>query len=104
MVVFKQQNTRMQSKLKNKGMLGIFVGYPNHHPKDAYRILNIATKKILITRDITWLKVTYGDYFKIPIKERSYVKLIENECSDSESESESEKELESEDVNKLREG
>ena len=43
------------SKLTNKGVLCMFVGYSPKHSGDCYRMFNPETKKIHVTRDIRWL-------------------------------------------------
>jgi hypothetical protein len=39
------------------------VGYEDNHPQDAYRVLDLKNKTIMITRDMRWLGKTYGEYF-----------------------------------------
>ena len=43
------------SKLSNKGVLCMFVGYALQHAGDCYRMYNPKTKKIMISRDIKWM-------------------------------------------------
>ena len=33
----------------------MLLGYPDNHPGDTYRMLNLTTKKLLLSRDIVWL-------------------------------------------------
>jgi hypothetical protein len=40
-----------QNKLKNRGDVCIFVGYPDNHYHNTYRLLNIKTK-IIESRDV----------------------------------------------------
>lgn len=44
-----------RSKLTNKGKLCMFVGYSPQHAGDCYRMFDPETKRIHISRDITWL-------------------------------------------------
>ena len=46
-----------QSKLKNCGELCIFVGYSDNHSNHTYCMLNLRTHKILISRDVIWMKL-----------------------------------------------
>jgi hypothetical protein len=38
----------------------MMLGYTDNHAKDVYRMLNLETNRILLTRDIIWLKKMYG--------------------------------------------
>ena len=66
----------IQSKLKNKGKSMIFTRYSLKHVAEVYLILDVTTKHVVITRDITWLHVMYGEYTNIPEVERTYVPII----------------------------
>jgi hypothetical protein len=45
----------IQGKLSDRGTVGLFVGYPDNHADDIYRIFNIKTKQIIKSRDLVWL-------------------------------------------------
>jgi hypothetical protein len=45
---------RMQAKLSNQGTTCMFVGCTEHHSRDVYRMLNLATNSIINSRDIIW--------------------------------------------------
>jgi hypothetical protein len=38
----------------------MMLRYANNHAKDVYRMLNLETNRVLLTRDIIWLKKMYG--------------------------------------------
>ena len=40
----------------------MFVGYPDNHADDVYRIFNIKTKQIIKSRDLVWLNLSYGNW------------------------------------------
>jgi hypothetical protein len=42
-------------KLDNKGKTVMFLGYPDNHPSKTYRLSNLGTKRIIISRDVSWL-------------------------------------------------
>ena len=44
------------AKLANQGTPGIWVGYAENHPTGTYRIFNPKTKRIILTRDVTFLQ------------------------------------------------
>jgi hypothetical protein len=50
-------------KLNNKGNECFSVGYEDNHPQDAYRVLDLKNKTIMLTQDARWLGKTYGEYF-----------------------------------------
>ncbi len=53
---------KIKGKLKDRGRHCIFLGYAVNHAGDVYRMLKLATNKILVSRDIIWLKQNYGDW------------------------------------------
>ena len=55
-----------QSKLANRGELCIFVGYSDGHSNHTYRMLNLRTHKILISRDVIWMNRLFGDDEETP--------------------------------------
>ena len=61
-VVLDQQNRKIKQKLSNRGKTHIFVGYSSRHSSDVYRMYNLETKRVTVTRDIRWLGMTYGKY------------------------------------------
>jgi len=60
----KMENSKnLSEKLRNRGNLCFFVGFAKDHALNAYRAFDIESKKVIITRDVKWLKMTYGDHF-----------------------------------------
>ena len=53
---------KMKPKFANKGRACMFVGYATNHAGDVYRMLDLNTKKITMSRDIKWLNKTYGEW------------------------------------------
>ena len=53
------------AKLANQGTPCIWVGYTENHPTGTHRIFNPKTKRIILTRDVTFLKKSYGAYNKL---------------------------------------
>ena len=53
---------KMRSKLDTLGRTGIFVGYPDDHAENVYRIINIQMKKIILSRNIQWLNSFWKEY------------------------------------------
>jgi hypothetical protein len=52
----------IKGKLNDRGIVGLFVGYPDNHADDVYRIFNIKTKQIVKSRDLAWLNLSYGNW------------------------------------------
>ena len=50
-----------QSKLTNRGEACLFVGYTENHSKSSYRMLNLRTHHVIVSRDIIWLNCMNGD-------------------------------------------
>ena len=57
-------NRDMKAKLEDRGRPCMFVGYAHNHAGDVYRMLDLKTRKICVSRDVTWLKKLYGEYIK----------------------------------------
>ena len=53
--VVKDNKKKLHSKLKDRGIVCLFLGYAADHPEDTYRMLNLETKKVIITRDVKWI-------------------------------------------------
>jgi hypothetical protein len=51
----------IQGKFNDRGTVALFVGYPDNHADDVYRIFNIKTKQIIKSRDLVWLILSYGN-------------------------------------------
>ena len=49
------------TKVEDRGVQCMFVGYALHHASDCYRMYNPKTKAILLSRDIIWLQQMFFD-------------------------------------------
>jgi hypothetical protein len=54
----------IQSKLKNRGIPCMFVGYSVNHANDVYEILNLDIKRIIQSGKIIWLNEAYHDWIE----------------------------------------
>ena len=52
----------MVSKVINKGKCMIFIGYCLNHASGVFRMYDMDTKGICITRDVTWLVKLFKDW------------------------------------------
>jgi hypothetical protein len=64
-VVHDGANSKFKHKLKDKGKLAMFVGYPPNHAGEVSQFLNLATKKLIISRTAIFLHKSYGDYYNL---------------------------------------
>ena len=62
MAIVKDNRSNIKSKLEDRGIEAMFVGYSDDHGKGVYRFLNIRTGRIIISKDIIFLDKTYGEY------------------------------------------
>jgi hypothetical protein len=53
----------LPEKSSNKGNLCIMLGYPEDHPSDTYRVLDLKTLGVMFTRHVRWTGKTHGEYF-----------------------------------------
>ena len=49
-------------KLKNKGIDAMCLGHQEDSAAGVYRMLNLETMRVNITRDVKWMNMTYGEY------------------------------------------
>ena len=71
MCVKAERRKNLQAKLENKGDLYFFLGYPEEHSSDTFRIMKVKTKTICFSRDVKWLGKTYGEYFGTKINKNT---------------------------------
>ena len=60
-VVTSNPGGTIKSKLEDRGITSMFLGYAANHAGNVYRMLNLKTNKVLITRDVKWLKTFRED-------------------------------------------
>ena len=53
------------AELANHGTPSIWVSYTENHPTGTCQIFNSKTKKIILTRDVTFLQKSYGEYSQV---------------------------------------
>lgn len=61
-IVTKTNMTKVRSKLEDRGEPCMFIGYADKHAGNVYRMLNLRTNRVWVTRDIIWLTKMYGEY------------------------------------------
>ena len=76
------ENKKIRGKLDDRGRPCMFVGYAKNHAGNVYRMLNLKTNRIILTRDIIWLKKLYGEYKGITEVNRTQVTTIEDDDDD----------------------
>ena len=54
----------MQSKLNNKGIPCMMVGYAKDNASGTFLLLNLETARIFLSRHVYWLHKTYEEYRK----------------------------------------
>ena len=64
-----KENKMIKSKLDNRGIEAMFVGYADDHAKGVYRFLNLKSGKIVMSRNYVWTNKTYGEFRNINGKE-----------------------------------
>ena len=88
----------IKKKLDNRGKLVMFIGYAKSHSGNVYRFLNLATSKVVLSGDVKWLGLLYGDYMKNKniinnhinkeVKWSDEVEIVDDEAKLDESEAE----------------
>ena len=52
----------IRPKTENKGRTCMFLGYASKSPTDTFRMWDLNTQRVIISRDIIWLNKFYGDW------------------------------------------
>ena len=55
---------KMKAKIKNRGIPCLYLGSADSHGKDVNRLLKLATKNVVRSRDVKWLNKTLKEYLK----------------------------------------
>ena len=58
-------DVKIQSKLANRGRVCMHLSQSSQHPHDTYRLLNLATNKVIQSRDVRWVMQVYGNYHSL---------------------------------------
>ena len=61
-MVIVTDRTGLNSKLQDHGKACVWVGYVANHAAGTHRVLNPMTKKISLTRDVIFLRQSYGNW------------------------------------------
>ena len=54
---------KLKAKLENRGETYYFVGYPDNHAGDVFRIVNLKTNRVTETQDVQFLGKMYGEVY-----------------------------------------
>jgi hypothetical protein len=60
------ENRKIRNKLENRGRICMYLGPAKNNSTEMGRFLNLETKNCIISRDITWLSKTHGEWKGIP--------------------------------------
>ena len=52
---------KIKGKLANRGIPGMYLGRAKDHAADTYKLLNIKTERVIVSRDVIWLDKVYGE-------------------------------------------
>ena len=58
-IIAGQKRQQGRTKIENRGMCGIMVGYCPEHPEGTYRFYNPKSGRIFLLRDIQWVRKNY---------------------------------------------
>ena len=61
--IVKDNGLKIKGKLKDRGMKSMFVGYADNHSGNIYRFVNLKTKKIVLSCNLTRMSKLYGDVY-----------------------------------------
>ena len=78
-VIAIHEGKKMRSKLDDRGKTCMVVGYADDHLCDVYRLLNIHTKRTIMSRDVRWLNIIWNQNRKKSNYARRQVELFLDE-------------------------
>jgi hypothetical protein len=61
-IVADHKNREIRGKLTDRGIPCLYLGLAENHSKDVYRLLNLNTHRVIMSRDVTWINKTYGEW------------------------------------------
>jgi hypothetical protein len=61
-IVEENAQRKIRAKLENRGRASLFLGHAPNHADDTYCFLNLTRKKVIVSRDVVWLGICYGDW------------------------------------------
>ena len=59
-----KKGPKIQSKMANPGIAVMYLGQAKDHGQEVYRLLNLETKRVVLSRDVRWLDQNYTSYKK----------------------------------------
>ena len=71
----------IKGKLTNRGIPCMFIGYPDDHAPNVYQFLKLESETMILSRNVTWMNQSYGEYKKLKIKVievQDHLKTIED--------------------------
>jgi hypothetical protein len=60
-IAYVKFGNKIKGKLENRGAPMMYLGRSRNHGADTYRFLNLATDRVINSRDATWLNKVYGE-------------------------------------------
>ena len=61
-IAYVKFGNKTKGKLENRGIPMLYLGRPRNHSADTYRFLNLATNRVVHSRDAMWLNKVYGEW------------------------------------------
>ena len=80
MCVVNNNSKKLKNKLENRGVEMIWLGFAEDHSSGVFRLLNPKTRKVNVSRDVSFTGKTYGEW----CKDKNYAKNIEVKNSKNE--------------------
>jgi hypothetical protein len=69
-------NLQIQSKLKNRGNVGMYIGHSDNHAKEVCQFLTLNTFRIILSRSYVFINMMYDKYFELNESEISKIKSL----------------------------
>jgi hypothetical protein len=76
------ENKQGRSKVEDRGRECMFLGYADNHANDVYRFLHLKTTKVILSRDVIWLKKMYAEHENVKRVKQVAVDLTEDDTDE----------------------
>jgi hypothetical protein len=63
-VIANHADKTIGAKLADRGKVAMFLGYPDSHANDTYRMWNLKTERMILSPDVLWLNKSYKTHIR----------------------------------------
>jgi hypothetical protein len=73
-------NRKITAKTTNRGTVALYLGLAPDHSATTYRMYNLTTNRVILTRNVRYMKIKYNDYFRTNATNNQYAIFQEDDA------------------------